>query len=386
MLGNQPMLDNASPILADPGPQFYETPERYIPLDAYASETQTGRFMFGVGVNSDAGLVGSIVLDEQNFDWRRVPTSWEDFRNGTAFRGAGQRFRLEAAPGTEVQRYLFNFQEPYFLDTPVSLGLSGFFYDRRFRDWDEQRLGGRVSWGYMFSPDLSGTVALRAEQIEITNPRTPSPQDLIDVLGTTNFFSVKGTMVHDTRDSTFLPTQGHYIELGFEQAFGDFVFPRMNLDMRQHFVLHERPDTSGRHVLSLIGRLGVSGEDTPLYERFFAGGFSTLRGFAFRGASPVDLPTGVVVGGEFQALGTVEYLFPITADDMLRGVTFVDFGTVERTASIDGDNFRVAPGVGLRVSVPALGPAPIALDFAFPVLDAEGDREQMFSFFVGFGR
>jgi outer membrane protein insertion porin family len=281
---------------------------------------------------------------------------------------------------------LFNFQEPYLNGTPISLGLSGFFYDRRFRDYDEERLGGRVSLGYLFTPDLSGTVALRAEQIDITKPRVPTPQDLTDVLGTTNFFSVKGTMIHDTRDSTFLPTQGHYIELGFEQAFGDFVFPRMNLDMRQHFVLHERPDTSGRHVLSLIGRFGVSGEDTPLYERFFAGGFSTLRGFEFRGASPVDLPTGVVVGGEMQALGSVEYLFPITADDMLRGVTFVDFGTVERTANFNGQNFRVAPGLGLRVSIPALGPAPIALDFAFPVASAEGDREQVFSFFVGFGR
>ena len=180
--------------------------------------------------------------------------------------------------------------------------------------------------------------------LDITKPRVPTPQDLTDVLGTTNFFSVKGTMIHDTRDSTFLPTQGHYIELGFEQAFGDFVFPRMNLDMRQHFVLHERPDTSGRHVLSLIGRFGVSGEDTPLYERFFAGGFSTLRGFEFRGASPVDLPTGVVVGGEMQALGSVEYLFPITADDMLRGVTFVDFGTVERTANFNGQKPVIDPG------------------------------------------
>ena len=43
-----------------------------IPLDIYLNEAQTGRFMFGAGVNSNAGLVGSIVIDEQNFDWRRV--------------------------------------------------------------------------------------------------------------------------------------------------------------------------------------------------------------------------------------------------------------------------------------------------------------------------
>jgi outer membrane protein insertion porin family len=33
-----------------------------------------------------------------------------------------------------------------------------------------------------------------------------------------------------------------------------------------------------------------------------------------------------------------------------------------------------------------MGPAPIALDFAFPVAMADTDRERTFSFFMGFGR
>lgn len=370
---------DGNPIMRD-----QPEPEKFIPLDAFVEETQTGRIMFGVGVNSDAGLVGSIVIDEQNFDWKRVPTSFEDFRNGTAFRGGGQRFRIEAAPGTQVQRYMFNFQEPYLFDTPVSFGLSGFYYQRFFTDWNEARLGGRTSLGYQFSPDLTGTVSLGAQRVDISNPRTPTPQELEEVLGYTDLYTGRAQLAHDTRDNTFLATEGHYIELGVEYNFGTFQFPRATVDMRQYFMLRERPDGSGRHVLSLIGRLGVSGSDTPIYEHFFAGGFSTMRGFAFRGASPVV--DKVTVGGEFQALGTVEYLYPITADDMLRGVAFVDFGTVSPNANLDSDTLRVAPGLGLRITVPAMGPAPIALDFAFPVLKASTDDEQIFSFFVGFGR
>ena len=30
------------------------------------------------------------------------------------------------------------------------------------------------------------------------------------------------------------------------------------------------------------------------------------------------------------------------------------------------DNFRVAPGLGVRVAIPMLGPAPLAFDFAVP--------------------
>src|SRR5262249_45045982 len=67
-------------------------------------ETSTGSLMFGVGVNSDSGLTGSIVLNERNFDLFRLPNSFEDFINGTAFRGAGQEFRVEAVPGTQLQR------------------------------------------------------------------------------------------------------------------------------------------------------------------------------------------------------------------------------------------------------------------------------------------
>jgi outer membrane protein insertion porin family len=83
-------------------------------------------------------------------------------------------------------------------------------------------------------------------------------------------------------------------------------------------------------------------------------------------------------------LNSIEYLFPITADDMLKGVAFVDFGTVEESVEIE--NFRVAPGLGLRITVPALGPAPIALDFAIPIIDAPSDDKQLFSFYVGYLR
>jgi len=46
----------------------------------------------------------------------------------------------------------------------------------------------------------------------------------------------------------------------------------------------------------------------------------------------------------------------------------------------------VAPGFGLRINVPALGPAPLAFDFAFPVAKADTDDTRVFTFFMGVGR
>ena len=197
-------------------------------------------------------------------------------------------------------------------------------------------------------------------------------------------------MAHNTRDNPFLATEGHLIQASVEQVIGTWQYTRAEIDLRQHFTMHERPDGSGRHVLSLSGTAAYTGDDTPAYDRYFAGGFSTIRGFAFRDASPLafgaSTPNGAVVGGDFELLASAEYMFPITADDMLRGVVFCDTGTVEPTIKDWSNKYRVAPGFGLRITVPAMGPAPLAFDFAFPVSWNPGDRFEMFSFFVGFGR
>ncbi len=383
-----------------PGQPF---PQQSVDIIFNGQETQTGRLMFGVGINSDAGLVGNIVLDERNFDWRRPPRSFEDLRSGTAFRGAGQRFRIDASPGSQVNRYLASFQEPYLMDTPISLGLSGSFFDRRFRHWDESRIGGRVSLGYQWvEKDLSANVAYRGESVKISNapggliipgdpaalpvpiPDIPANADLAEALGSNSLHGFKVTVINDTRDSTFLPTRGRYLEMSGEYVTGTFEYPRVMVDYRRYFLLRERPDHSGKHVLSASTNVGWLGENAPIYEHFFAGGFSTLRGFDFRGASPFDTTRFVEVGGEFQWLNSVQYLFPVTADEMLHGVVFCDFGTVESKVTIN--DFRVAPGFGLRIAVPALGPAPIALDFAWALNHADTDNREVFSFSMGFNR
>jgi outer membrane protein insertion porin family len=378
-----PAAPQAQPltVLPDPTPNdpVFTNP---LPIEIWTKEAPTGRFMLGVGVNSDAGLYGSVVWDEMNFDITRFPRSWEEIRNATAFRGAGQRFRIEAAPGTQVQRYMATFIEPYLFNTDVSLSLSGFYYDRIYTEWAEQRLGGRASLGYHFTPHLTGSMSFRGEKVNIRNPIDPNLPDLKEVLGDNAIYGFGAQLSHDTRDSPFLATEGHLIELNFEQVIGTFQYPHAELDMRKYFLLHQRPDTSGRHVLSLTSRVGVSGDNTPIYDRYYAGGFTTLRGFSFRGVSPVA-SDGVRVGGKFEALASAEYMFPITADDMLRGVVFCDTGTIQPSINHMTDNYRVAPGFGLRIVIPMMGPAPIAFDFAFPVSFSPSDSREVFSFYLG---
>ncbi|MGA7698228.1 MAG: BamA/TamA family outer membrane protein [Thermoguttaceae bacterium] len=373
------------------GPPDGGPPPRPLGINISTEETMTGRLMFGVGINSDAGLVGQVVLDEQNFDWTRFPTSWEDVRDATAWRGAGQRLRIQAMPGTQVQNYSVTFQEPYMFGSQVSMSLSGYYYNRIYNEYTDQRLGGSIGFGYQFTPALSAGITYSGAKVNITNPIDPLLPDLAAVVGrdlAMHTFRLSTSL--DKRDSAFLATEGYLVEASIEETLGSYEYPRARLELRKFFTLYERPDGSGRHVLSLSARAGWEGDNTPIYDRFYAGGFSTIRGFQFRGASPQEIgpSTGdnIIVGGDFQLLASVEYLFPITADDMVRGVVFCDSGTVEPTINDWSNRYRVAPGFGLRICVPMMGPAPIALDFAFPVSWQPGDHSEMFSFFVGFER
>ena len=391
--GDQPVIRGQSPYPPpDPGGavlegspfnnQFQPLPPGYVDLRIRAAEGRTGRFMLGAGVNSDAGVVGSLVWDETNFDLFRPPMTLEDIFEGRAWRGGGQRFRLEAAPGDVVSRYNLSWTDPYFLYTDYSLSVSGFYFNRFYPDWDEDRLGGRVALGRQFTPEWSGAAALRLEEVELTRPAFPTPAVLQEAVGTNFLSTVRVSATHDTRDSTILPGTGHFADFAYEQAFGDFNYPRFEVDGRQYFTLNERPDGSGKQVLTFAGNLGWSGDDTPVFERYFAGGFQSFRGYAFRGVSPQV--GGVSIGGTWQALGSVEYRVPVTADDMVSLVAFSDFGTVETDVSLD--NFRATVGFGFRVVVPAMGPVPLAFDFAFPVKSQSFDDERIFSFYVGFNR
>jgi outer membrane protein insertion porin family len=374
-----------NPLTLDP-----TDPTRQLPMNVTAEETQTGRFMFGVGVTSDAGLTGTIKIDEQNFDLFNFPRSWEDIKNFTAWRGQGEHLVIEAYPGTQVQRYAISFEEPYLFDSSISMGLSGYYFSRAYTEWFETRIGGQVALGYQFSPDLTGNIAYRGARVGISQIIDPTIPDLAEMEGNNALHGFRISLAHNTRDNPFLATEGHLIQASVEQVIGTWQYTRAEIDLRKHFTMHERPDGSGRHVLSLSGTVAYTGDDTPAYDRYFAGGFSTIRGFAFRDASPLafgaNTPNGAVVGGDFELLTSAEYMFPITADDMLRGVVFCDTGTVEPTIKDWNNKYRVAPGFGLRIMVPAMGPAPLAFDFAFPVSWNPGDRFEVFSFFVGFGR
>ena len=368
--------------MTDVGPDRQEPfPNRsFADIVTSLDEAPTGRIMFGVGASSFGGLNGNVILHESNFDLFAVPRSWSELTSGRAFRGAGQEFRIELSPGTLINRYVISFRDPYLFDLPIGLGVSGYQWSRYYPDWSERRSGGRASLGYQFGPQVYADVAARIEDVDIHGFKYPAAADILSAAGHSTLATIRPSVRFDNRNNPTSPSEGSYLEAAFEQGFGTYTFPKVTFEGRQHFTTGSRPDNSGKRTLALRGFFGATGRDTPVYERFFAGDFRSMRGFYYRGVGPHVL--GQNTGGLLTAIGSIEYQFPWNASDTLQQVFFCDFGTVE--ADYRFTTFRAAVGTGARIVIPQItGQLPLAFDLAFPVAKAEGDHVRYFTFFIG---
>jgi outer membrane protein insertion porin family len=353
-----------------------------------ADETETNNFILGAGVSSNSGVVGNISLINRNFDISDWPKSGQEFWRGESFRGAGQLGQIVLEPGTQLQRYRLDFRDPHVFDTDLSFSSSLFYFDRdRLAangsdvSYNEQRVGLNLGVGKELRENLQGFTNFRLESIDIRNIEAGAPSDVTDVKGTSGLTSVEVGLVHDTTDSQLFPSEGHRLMASVEQAGalgGDYTFTKFTVDGRQYWTM-TKDVLDRKSVLSVHGRVGfIPGSDAPIFERFYAGGQGSIRGFQFRGVGPRKGDT--FVGGDFLALAGSEYQFPIW-EKTLSGVLFLDSGTVDQ--NISASTWRTSIGFGFRFTVPFFGPVPFSLDFGVPISKAPGDKTEFFSFSIG---
>jgi outer membrane protein assembly complex protein YaeT len=343
-------------------------------------ETETANFILGAGVSSNSGLVGNISLVQRNFDLTDWPKSQQEFWRGEAFRGGGQLAQIVLEPGTELQRYRVDFREPHLGGSDYSFSTSGFFFDRKRDTYDERRIGLNFGFGKELSENLQAFVNLRLENINISSVDATAPRDVKDVKGSSGLTSVEVGLVKDTTDSLLFPTEGYRLMGSVEQAGalgGSYTFTKATVDGRKYWTI-TKDVLDRRSVLALRGRVANAFGDPPIFERFFAGGQGSIRGFKYRGVGPRENKTEL--GGDFMALASAEYSFPIY-EKTLTGVLFFDAGTVEKNISFG--SWRASVGFGVRFTVPFFGPVPFALDFGIPIAKQSGDQTEVFSFSIG---
>ena len=351
------------------------------------TEAHTSQISAGVGVNSNGGLGGQLSYEQKNFDIANPPATWADVFSDRAWTGAGQDFIASVEPGTEGTNAQIGITEPYLFDQPYSLNVQGFLQDRIYDNYDDNRLGATITLGQQFNYIYSAKVSLTVENIEITDVNDPPDRSLqIDNAQGYHFLTSAGLLLQrDTTNHGPVTYEGTNTEIGFQKADvlgGQVDFSQITYSFNDYLTVGQDL-LDRRTVLNSRVDVGWDPQNPPFYERFYAGGFGTVRGFAFQGISPRDGPEEDPIGGAFAMTGNEELGFPL-AEDFLRGVVFVDYGDVEPQAHFGV--IRTAIGFGFRLVLPFFGQTPLALDFGFPITENSQDNTQVVSFSFGIYR
>jgi len=116
----------------------------------------------------------------------------------------------------------------------------------------------------------------------------------------------------------------------------------------------------------------------PLFERFYAGGGTSVRGYGRSRLGPLSTSDDPL-GGRSLIEGSFELRQQFT--DKIGGALFVDFGQVSlRSFDVPVDNLKFSAGFGVRYTTPV---GPLRLDIGFPFRPPRGDRSWQIHFSLG---
>ncbi|EKO3707112.1 outer membrane protein assembly factor BamA [Vibrio metschnikovii] len=379
-------------------------------------EANSGSINFGVGYGTESGVSFTVGLTQDNF------------------LGTGNRVGVTATTNDYQQNITLEYRDPYWNIDGVSLG--GRVFYNKFEaseagivDYTNQSYGTSLTWGFPFDElnrfefgvgythNKIGNLSpyLQVEQF-LCNLGDCEPKELI-----TDDFDVNVAWTRNNLNRGFFPTAGNH-----QRAFAKMTTPgsdaqffKLQYDVRQYFPLTRKHE----FTLLLRGRLGygngygqTDGKDNlyPFYENFYAGGFTTLRGFGSNSAGPKavyrdnsssnngqDTATKDSVGGNAIALASLELIVPTPfasdeARSQVRTSVFVDVASVWDTefdyrsnASFgnqyyydysDPSKYRASYGVALQWMSPM---GPLVFSLAKPIKKYDGDNEEFFTFTIG---
>ncbi len=356
--------------------KIYPDPEekgKYRDLIIKVKEGRTGQLSFGAGFSSVENFLGFIEIEQKNFDLFNWPY----------FTGDAQKLKLRAEYGDVRKDFVLSFIEPWFLDKRLSFGIDLFKTETSYKDsvYDEDRKGGDIKLSWPIGKFSRMSTFYSYEKAKIYNV-SESASDLIKKEeGLRTISKIGVSITRDTRDSYFFPTSGMKTTLS-----GELAGIGGNTNYYQGIFSHYSFfDVFGDTVLMFKFKTGIikefgDSDDVPIFDKFFIGGPSSIRGFKYRDVGPHD-SNGDAIGGKFYAYTTLEYTVPVFK--RISVATFFDVGNLyAEPDDVDFGELNGSVGLGLRLRLPI---GPLSLDYGYPVItdDYHEGENGVFTFNMG---
>ncbi|MHC6528134.1 outer membrane protein assembly factor BamA [Vibrio proteolyticus] len=391
--------------------------EDQVDLVYTVKEANSGSVNFGIGYGTESGVSFQVGLQQDNF------------------LGSGNRVGINAMMNDYQKNISLDYRDPYWNLDGVSLGGKIFYNEFEASeagivDYTNESYGTSLTWGFPFDElnRFEFGVGYTHNNIGNLTPYLQIEQFLCsmgDCNATslqTDDFDINLSWTRNNLNRGYFPTAGNYQRASAKVTVpgSDTQYFKLQYDIRQYIPLTKKHE----FTLLMRGRLGygngygeTDGNDNlyPFYENFYAGGFTSLRGFGSNSAGPkavyrdysgsnngADTATDDSVGGNAVALASLELIVPtpFASDEVrnqIRTSVFLDAASVwdtefdYRSGGADyGDkyyydysdptNYRASYGVALQWMSPM---GPLVFSLAKPIKIYEGDDEEFFTFTIG---
>jgi len=363
-----------------------EGSEDLLDLEVAVAERFSGNFQIGLGFSATQGVILNLGVTHDNIF------------------GTGRTLSFTFDNSRSSERYGFRYLNPYYTANGVSRGFR-FTYtatdaaELNVSDYLIDRISLSMDYGIPVSEFNTFTVEFGFDQNNIlTTPGTPDeiiefiiansdeydentdPADVTGAEYNTLFSTI--SFSKDTRNRRVFADTGSLNTASFEVDAGDLDFYKLRYQHRTAFPAIFNTTYNFRSRIG-YGDSYAETTDLPFFEKFYAGGVRSVRGYERNSLGPLD-SNGNPYGGNLQTIFSSELLIPLEAiasSETFRLGVYFDVGNVfAGVDTFDATELRGSVGISAKwFSV--VGPLEFSL--AYPVNDQPGDDIRNFQFALG---
>lgn len=260
--------------------------------------------------------------------------------------GGGRRGYLSYRQSAKLRDARFSVQVPYILGLRADTRFSLSAFQERREAYVGEELSASVGQdaGILRGFELSAFYKLSRVRERAPDAAELGPASILSELSL--------NLIRDKRDDRFDPRRGSFLSFSVTGAPKVFGSERPYVRGFAQYSFY-RPVGRGGALWASSVRFGASAfRDEPLSSRlFYAGGGTSIRGFAQDRVGPIDALTGLPTGGRFVLIVNEELRVPLFW--VFRGTVFYDAGNVYSTLGDLGRlGLRHGAGIGLRAESP----------------------------------
>ena len=354
--------------------------DNVVDLKVTVEEKLAGSFNIGAGFSQTQGFVFNVGLTQENLF------------------GTGNRLALNVNTDRANTIYSAAYTDPYYTIDGISRTISLSYRDRDaaeelINNFSTNSGDANITYGIPLSEFNTLRLGYGYSYIKII-PSTVNPSRDVALFieeqnGKQDFDSLtlNTSFTHDTRNRTVFATAGtqHTLGMNITVPGSDLEYYKLSYITNTYFAVTNETQLLLRSNLS-YGDGYSSTSALPFFERYFAGGIRTVRGFESNSLGPRDPDSGFPIGGNMRVTGGVDYIFPIPfvekPPSSVRLSAFYDIGNVfldnyhtyDAPVGVNGfqfDQLRSSVGLSL-VWVSPIGPLRFSYAWTLDEVNGKG--------------